>query len=137
MLRMAASCSDVSTPSATTEACQRVGELLERPQDRQLRIVQDPALDERQVDLDDVELDLAQQPEAGVPRADVVGGEPHADPPARFGVAAQTLEVVDLFALGQLHDQLGRLDAATLGRWSSARSGGTARTRASGATGSR
>ncbi len=76
------------------------------------RVVQDAALHERQVDLDDVEVDLAQEPQAGVAGADVVGREAHPRAPARGGVAPELLEVLDLLALGELDDQLLRADPA-------------------------
>ena len=79
----------VSTPSATTDACQRAASSWSARRTASVRVVQDAALDERQVDLDDVELDLAQQPEAGVAGADVVGGEPHAGLAAGRHVASQ------------------------------------------------
>ena len=58
--------------------------------------------------------------------------------PARRQAAAlraELLEVLDLLALGQLDDELLGRDAAAVGRWPSARPGGTGRTRASAARG--
>ena len=109
---MTASCSLVSTPSATIVARPARGELLERAQDAVRRVVEDAALDQRQVDLDDVEVDLAQEPQAGVAGADVVRREAHPGPPTGGRVAPQLLQVLDLLALGQLDDQLLRADAA-------------------------
>ena len=88
------------------------GELLQGPQDAVRRVVEDAALDQRQVDLDDVEVDLAEEPQAGVPGTHVVGGEPHPGPAAGGRVAAQLLQVLDLLALGELDDQLVGPDAA-------------------------
>ena len=73
------------------------------------RVLADAALHERQVDLDDVEVDLAEQPQAGVAGADVVGGEAHPGPAAGLDVRPQLVEVLDLLALGQLeHDPVER-----------------------------
>ena len=74
--------------------------------------MQDAALDQRQVDLDDVELDLGQEPETGVAGTDVVRGQADAGGAAGCRVAPQPVEVVDLLALGQLDDELGREDPA-------------------------
>ena len=109
---MTASCSLVSTPSATIVALHRAGEFLERAQYAVRRVVEDAALDERQVDLDDVEVDLAEEPQAGVAGADVVRGEAHAGPSAGGGVPPELLEVLDLLALGELDDQLLGADPA-------------------------
>ena len=54
-------------------------------------------------------LDLAQEAEAGVAGADVVGREPHPRPAAGLDVRPQLVEVLDLLALGQLeHDPVER-----------------------------
>ena len=88
------------------------GQLLERAQDAVGRVVQDPALDEGQVDLDDVEVDLGQESQSGVAGTDVVGRETHPGATARGRVATELLEVLDLLALGELDDQLLGADAA-------------------------
>ena len=77
--RIVASCSAVSTPSATMVAFHLGGELLERAQDGVGRVVKGDALDQRQVDLHDLEADLAEQAQAGVAGTHVVGGQ--ASPP--------------------------------------------------------
>ena len=46
------------------------------------------------------------------PAPDIVGGEAHPGPPARGGIAAQLLEVLDLLALRELDDQLLGRDPA-------------------------
>ena len=108
-LRMTDSCGAVSTPSATIDTFHCAGQLLERPEHRVGRILADAALDERQVDLDDIEVDLAEQPQACVAGADVVGGQPHPGPAAGLDVRPQLVEVLDLLALGQLeHDPVER-----------------------------
>ena len=85
------------------------GELLQGPEDGVRRILADAALHERQVDLDDVEVDLAEQPEPGVARADVVRGEAHPGPAAGLDVPPELLEVLDLLSLGELqHDPVER-----------------------------
>src|SRR4029079_19728637 len=76
------------------------------------RIVEDAALDQGQVDLDDVELDLGQEPEAGVAGAAVVRSEADAGGSAGGRIVPQAVEVVDLLPLGQLDDELGRKDPA-------------------------
>ena len=73
--------------------------------------VDGPALDERQVDLDDVELELAEQPQPGVAGTDVVGGEPDAGDAAGLDRAAQPVDVLDGLALGQLEDDVARVEA--------------------------
>ena len=59
-------------------------------------------MDQRQVDLDDVEAELAQQPQAGIAGTHVVGG--HADAGALDADerSAQSLGVADALALRQL-----------------------------------
>ena len=74
-----------------------------------VRVVQDAALDQRQVDLDDVELDLAQQPETGVAGPDIVGRDAHPRLATGSHVPSQLLEVLDLLPLRQLeHELVGR-----------------------------
>ena len=72
------------------------------------------ALDQREVDLDDVEAKLAEQPQARVPGADVVGG--HADPghPAGVDGAPQPTDVLDRLALGQLEDQVAGIQSVPI-----------------------
>ena len=65
----------VSIPSATTSAPHRSARSRRVRSDLQRRVADRAALDEREVDLDDVELELAQQPQPGVAGPDVVGGE--------------------------------------------------------------
>jgi hypothetical protein len=68
-----------------------------------------PPWHERQVDLDDVEMELAEESQAGVAGTDVVGGEAHPRPPAGLDVRPELVEVLDLLALGQLeHDPVER-----------------------------
>ena len=52
-----------------------LGEVAQRAQHGPRGVALGALLDERQVDLDDVEADLAQQPQAGIARANVVGGD--------------------------------------------------------------
>ena len=59
---------------------------------------------QRQVDLDHVETELAQQPKAGVARADVVGRDPHAGVLDRDERGPEPVGVPDRLALGQLED---------------------------------
>ena len=73
------------------------------------RIVGRAGLDERQVDLHDVELHLAQEPETGVPGPDIIGGEPQAGGSQRLHVATKLVKVLDLLAFRQLqHDPVER-----------------------------
>lgn len=53
------------------------------------RLPQYAARDEREIYLDDVELDFAQQAKAGVPRADIVGCDSHSGSAARLEVDAK------------------------------------------------
>src|SRR5262245_44937392 len=57
------------------ERAPAVGEVAEGPDDLERRIMDRATLDQRQVDLDDVEAELAEKPQAGVAGPDVVGGE--------------------------------------------------------------
>ena len=66
-----------------------VGEVAQRPDDLERRVVDGAALDQRQVDLDDVELELAEQPQPGVAGTDVVGREADPGDAARLDRAAQ------------------------------------------------
>src|SRR4051794_26614072 len=68
------------------------------------RVLDSAALHEREVDLDDVEVDLAEQAQPGVSGTDVVRGEAHPRPTTRLDVGPQLVEVLDLLALGQLED---------------------------------
>ena len=88
-----------------------VGQVAQRPDDLERGVVDGAALDERQVDLDDVEPELAEQPQPGVAGADVVGGEPDAGDPAGLDRAAQPADVLDRLALGQLEDDVARVEA--------------------------
>ena len=85
------------------------GHLAQAAQDRQRRLVEQAALDEREVDLDDVERDLAQEAQPGVARPDVVGGDAHARGPDPLQVALQAGQILDGLALGELDDDLARL----------------------------
>src|SRR4029078_6710753 len=76
------------------------------------RIVEDPALDQGQVDLDDVELDLGQEPETGVAGADVVRSQSDAGGAAGGRIAPQPVAGGGPLELGQLDDELGRVDPA-------------------------
>ena len=111
------------------------GQLLEGTQDRERRVVQDATLDQREVDLDDVELDLAQEPEPGVAGPDVVSGQPESGPPTGRRIAAKALEILDFLALGELDHDLRRRDATAFEDRRQRHSDGTARTRGSGVTG--
>ena len=84
------------------------GERPERPQHRLTGAVGRARADERQVDLEDVVLDLAQQAQAGVAGADVV--DRHADlvPAQRRDRLLEPLQVVDALAFGELDDELRR-----------------------------
>ena len=94
-------------PSATTSAPQRSARSRSVADDLQRGVAHGAALDERQVDLDDVEAELAEQPQAGVAGADVVGREPDAGDAAGLDGLAQPVEVLDRLALGQLEDDRG------------------------------
>ena len=63
------------------------------------------ALDERQVDLQDVEADLGEEAEPGIAGADVIGREADAGAPASLEARARAVEVVQLLPLGELDDQ--------------------------------
>ena len=97
-------------PSATTSAPQRSA------RSRSVRTISSDwfwpfaALDQRQVDLDDVEAQLAQQAEAGVPGADVVGRDANAGHPAGLHGDPQAVDVLDRLALGQLEDDPPRIE---------------------------
>src|SRR3954465_12432397 len=64
--------------------------------------------DERQVDLEDVVLDFAEQPETRVASAYVVDRYAHVVAAQRRDRLLQTTQVVDAFAFGDLDDELGR-----------------------------
>ena len=93
------------------ERAPAVGQVAQRADDLERGLVDGAALDERQVDLDDVELELAEEPEPGVAGADVVGGEADAGDPAVLGRAAQPADVLDSLAFGQLEDDVARVEA--------------------------
>ena len=86
------------------------GEVHQRAQHRSRGVVLGAILHQREIDLHDVEAHLAEQPQAGVAGADVVGGEAHAGMLQGRHVAAQTVEVGDGLALGQLDDDPPRAD---------------------------
>ena len=88
------------------------GQFLEGTQDGERRVVENATLDQRQVDLDDVELDLAEEPKARVPGSDIVGRQPESGLPARRGIAAKPFEILDFLAFGELDHDLRGLDAA-------------------------
>ena len=91
------------------ERAPAVGQVAQRPDDLEGRVAEGAALDQRQVDLDDVEPELAEQPQAGVPGADVVGRDPDAGHAARLDRAPQPVQVLDRLALGQLEDDPARV----------------------------
>ena len=101
-------------PSAMTSAPQRSARSRSGPDDLEGGLADGAALDERQVDLDDVEPDLAQQAQAGVAGPDVVGRDPHAGGAAGLDGAAQSLEVLDALAFGQFEDHGRRVHAVAL-----------------------
>ena len=70
-----------------------------------------PSWTRRQVELDDVEAELAEQAQAGVAGPNVVGRDAHASALKRGQVALQPGEILDVLALGQLDDDARRLDA--------------------------
>src|SRR3990172_12440359 len=88
-----------------------IGELSQRSHDRQRRLPQDTALDQAEVDLDQVELDLAEETEAGVSRSDIIRGNPHPDLPASLQVEAEPQDVFDGLAFGELENEARRADA--------------------------
>src|SRR4029079_4197346 len=88
------------------------GQFLERTQDCERWVVENATLDKRQVDLDDVELDLTEKPKARVPGADVVGRQPESGLPARRGIAAKPIEILDFLAFRELDHDLRGLDPA-------------------------
>jgi hypothetical protein len=90
------------------------GELLERAQHGLRGVVLRPGLDERQVDLHDLEADVAEEPETGVARSDVVGREAHPGAAARLDVLPELVEVLDLLALRQLQDHLVEGDSVAV-----------------------
>ena len=65
------------------EGAPAVGEVAQRLEDLERGLADGPALDEREVDLDDVEPELAQQPQPGVAGTDVVGGDAGSRRPGR------------------------------------------------------
>src|SRR6185295_5772334 len=67
-------------------------------------------LDEREIDLDELGLHLGQSLQRRVPGADVVDGDEEALPPQRLEAAAERLEIVDRGALGDLQDEVARLE---------------------------
>ena len=69
------------------------------------------ALDQAQVDLDDVEAQVAQQPQARVAGAQVVGGKAHPRGAAGVELVADLLDVADRLVLGQLDHQPLRREA--------------------------
>ena len=75
------------------------------------RIALGAVLDQAQVELDDVEAELAQQAQAGVAGPNVVGRHAHACALKRGQVALQLGEILDVLTLGQLDDNARRLDA--------------------------
>ena len=109
--RTTSSWAGVSMPSATTSAPQRSARSRSVRTTSSDGVVDGAALDQRQVDLDDVEAELAEQPQAGVPGADVVGREADARHAAGLGRAAQPVDVLDGLALGQLEDDVPRIEA--------------------------
>ena len=92
-----------------------LGELLERAQHCLRGIVLDAGLDQREIDLHDVELELAEQPQAGVAGSHVIGRDPHPLPTEHGKRRPQPVQVLDGLALGQLQDDPGRVDPATAG----------------------
>src|SRR5689334_11028866 len=97
----------LSDDAVAARACERS----ERLQDRLGRPVRRAGTDEREVDLEDVELDLAQKPKTGIPRADIVDGDAHLVAAKGRDRLLETTQVIDALALGDLHDELGRRDA--------------------------
>ena len=98
-------------PLGDDQRAPAVGQVAQRADDLERGLVDGAALDERQVDLDDVELELAEQPQPGVAGTDVVGGEADPGDAAVLGRAAQPADVLDRLALGQLEDDVARVEA--------------------------
>ena len=66
-------------------------------------------LDQRQVDLHDIELHLAEEPESGVAGPDVVRREPQPSRSQDLHVAAKLVQVLDRLPFRQLeHDPVER-----------------------------
>src|SRR3954449_11127696 len=87
-----------------------VREVAERPEDLERGFLVHAALDERHVDLDDVESDLAQQAEAGVARADVVRGKADPGDTTRLDGLAHPADVLDRLPFGELEDDVARVE---------------------------
>ena len=88
-----------------------IGQVAQRPDDLERCVADRAALDEREVDLDDVEPELAQEAQPGVPGADVVGGEADAGDPAGIDRLAQPADVLDRLTFGELEDDAARVQA--------------------------
>ena len=69
-----------------------------------------PVLDERQVDLDYVELELGQEAQPGVAGADVVGRDAHPGRATRVHRTDQPVHVLDGLAFGEFEDDPLRVD---------------------------
>ena len=70
-------------PLGDDQRAPAVGQVAQRPDDLERGLADGAALDQRQVDLDDVEAELAEQPQPGVAGADVVGGDAACRRPGR------------------------------------------------------
>ena len=70
-------------------------QLHDRAEHRARRAVRGAALDEAEVDLEDVEADLGQEPQAGVAGADVIGREPDAGASAGVDPIRTRVDVVE------------------------------------------
>src|SRR6186997_263011 len=71
----------------------------ERLEDRLRWAVLGPRADQRQVDLHDVEVEVAEQAEAGIPGADIVDGDTDAVPPQAGDGLLEPAQVLDRLAL--------------------------------------
>ena len=91
------------------------GELPERAEDGLGGVVGGPGLDQRQVDLDDVELELPEQAQAGVAGAHVVRGDPDAVAAQQVERRAQPGQVLHGLALGELEHDPRSVDVAPPG----------------------
>src|SRR4029079_4235079 len=98
-------------PLGDDQRAPAVGEVAQRPDDLERRLVDGAALDQRQVDLDDVELELAEEAKPGVAGADVVGGEADAGDAAVLSRATKSGDVLYSLAFGQLEDDVPRIQA--------------------------
>ena len=105
-------------------------QLLEGPQDAVRRVVEDPALDQGEVDLVDVEVDLRAAGDRGSWRRIVVARRiPPGGSGLAFRVAAAAAGFLDLLRSRKLDDELFGCDAAAVEDRGQLRRRGTGRTR--------